>query len=109
MPDALEGRLVLASPQAAVSRSDAPSTAMVCWRDRRQADLGMLVARLDGAATQQALAVDAARRPEDQGDFEKQIRLNCFAIYRCGATEAQHVRPLKCVILATLQRRENHV
>jgi hypothetical protein len=67
--DALEGHLVLASSQAAVSRYDAPSTACLCWRDRRQADLGMPVPCLGGAATQQALAVDAATRRARSGRF----------------------------------------
>jgi hypothetical protein len=93
MPDALEGRLVLAWSQAAVSRYDAPSTAILYWRERKQADLGMPVPRPGGSATQQALAVDAATRPQDRGYFEIQIGLNCFPIYRCGATEARAVGP----------------
>jgi len=39
----------------------------------------------------QRLQLTPLRVERDQGDFEIQIGLNCFPIYRCGATEAQHV------------------
>jgi hypothetical protein len=43
---------------------------------------------------QQALAVDAALRPQDHSHFGIQKHSNVISIEWCGATEAQAGRPL---------------
>ena len=75
MPDAIERQGVLARFQSNASGVDKHPKAILC-----QVISGNLIAAclksLYRAAAQPALAVDAALRPEDRGDFESRIRLD---------------------------------
>jgi hypothetical protein len=74
MPDALERLVVLARFHSNVSPADKHSNVKACQVISGNV-FAVCLKSLYQAAAQQALAVDAASRPQDQGYFECSIRL----------------------------------
>ena len=100
MPDDIERDRVLAWP----AQADRVRNASECLRVPAQSQAthsSHAPFTQENAATQHALAGDAASRPQDRGFFEICIQLETLSDLVCGATEAQSVGSPTCLTHST--------